>query len=95
MVALRDAFFAAKPQSEDEVWTMASELLEVPKATAAACANQEDVTQRLKDDIELAGRYDIQGTPLVLLNGVRLLVHPRVLAALILANGNPDHPALE
>ena len=52
-----------------------------------------DYIQKLKSDIELAARYQIDGTPLVLVNGRKATSFPPFLYAMVLTGGRTDHPA--
>lgn len=61
----------------------------------AACAENASVQARLNRDIELARQLDINGTPLLLLNGRKIPAVPLLVYALILADGNPDHPSFD
>ncbi len=59
------------------------------------CMEGEATQRKLMDDIAYAGRYDIKGTPLVVVNGRETPLSPPVLYALILSGGQLDHPALQ
>ena len=48
---------------------------------------------KLQDDIAWAMQHDIQGTPLVLVNGREVPASVQLLYALILAEADPEHPA--
>ena len=59
----------------------------------AACMASPDTQAKLLADIEWAEEHGIQGTPLVLVNGRQAAAFPAFLYALVLAGGDPDHPA--
>lgn len=65
----------------------------VDAATLASCVANPATAKKIGDDIEWARRHDIQGTPLVLVNGRRSPREPRLLYALVLTGGKPNHPA--
>ena len=58
-----------------------------------ACVSDPDTDARLRDDIGWAIEHEIRGTPLVLVNGRKASPLPPFLYALVLAEGDPDHPA--
>jgi|CXWL01.1.fsa_nt_gi serine/threonine-protein kinase len=62
-------------------------------ASLARCVADPATAKKIGDDIEWAGRHDIQGTPLVLVNGRRAMREPRLLYALVLTGGKANHPA--
>jgi serine/threonine-protein kinase len=59
----------------------------------AACMASPDTQTKLLADIQWAEEHGIQGTPLVLVNGRRAAAFPAFLYALVLAGGDPGHPA--
>lgn len=89
----RRLFEAQEALTKQEVVRIAEEVLGVDEATVDACASASAVEEKLEEDIAYAMRYDIQGTPLVLVNGREVPGHPTIVYALILAGGDPDHPA--
>jgi serine/threonine-protein kinase len=48
---------------------------------------------KLQDDIQLALRYELDGTPLVLVNGRKAVAFPPFLYAMVLTRGALDDPA--
>jgi serine/threonine-protein kinase len=58
-----------------------------------ACVSSPETQAKLQDDIAWAMQHDIQGTPLVLVNGREVPASVQLLYALILAEADPDHPA--
>ena len=65
----------------------------MPRARLEACIASADTKAKLQADIELAVRYQLDGTPLVLLNGRRAVAFPPFLYAMVLTNGSADDPA--
>jgi serine/threonine-protein kinase len=58
-----------------------------------ACLASPDTEARLKQDIEYATKYGIQGTPFVLLNGREVALEPGFLFGMILSAGDVNAPA--
>jgi hypothetical protein len=58
-----------------------------------ACVSSPETRAKLQDDIAWAMQHDIQGTPLVLVNGREVPAFVQLLYALILAEADPAHPA--
>jgi serine/threonine-protein kinase len=91
---LRHRLFEAQADlTVERVEELAEEVTAVGPDALAACVASPEVEQKLASDIEYAMRYDLKGTPLVLVNGREVPGHPTILYALILARGDPDHPA--
>jgi protein-disulfide isomerase len=65
----------------------------IPRRELEACVARAETSQKLQSDIELAARYQIDGTPLVLLNGRKATSFPPFLYAMVLTGGRTDHPA--
>ena len=59
----------------------------------AACMAAPETQSKLLADIAWAEEHGIQGTPLVLVNGREASGFPAFLYALVLAGGDPAHPA--
>jgi serine/threonine-protein kinase len=59
----------------------------------AACMASPETAAKLLADVDWAEEHGIQGTPLVLVNGREAAAFPAFLYALILAGGDPAHPA--
>jgi protein-disulfide isomerase len=60
-----------------------------------SCVARPETSQKLQDDIALAVRYDLDGTPLVLLNGRKATSFAPFLYAMVLTGGHADHPAFD
>jgi protein-disulfide isomerase len=58
-----------------------------------ACVSSPKTRAKLREDIAWAMQHDIQGTPLVLVNGREVPPFVQILYALILAEADPEHPA--
>jgi serine/threonine-protein kinase len=66
-----------------------------PREELDSCLASEETRARLAADIELAGRFDIDGTPLVIVNGRRATSFGPFLYAVTLTGGSDQHPAFE
>jgi protein-disulfide isomerase len=58
-----------------------------------ACLARPETAARLKEDVELARRWNPDGTPLVIVNGRRGTSFGPFLYAMVVTGGSPDHPA--
>jgi len=90
--AVAAALFAARKQ------LTAGKVLELAarhgaKARLQACAASAETERKLQEDIALAGRFRIEGTPLVLVNGRKGTSFGPFLYAMVLTRGAPTHPA--
>ena len=89
---LAGALFAEqRTLTADRVYTLAS--VHAPRAELEACAATPETQRKLADDVALAGLYEPEGTPVVLVNGREGAAFPPFLYAIVLARGWPDHPA--
>lgn len=77
----------------EKVYELASPFM--ARDDLAACIDSVSTTAKLASDVEYAAAWGITGTPLVLLNGRQALAFGPFLYAMILTEGDPDHPALE
>jgi serine/threonine-protein kinase len=75
----------------DQIYELAAPLR--ARSALEACVASPDTAAKLSDDIAAATKLGIQGTPLVLVNGRQATPRPATLLALILAGGDPGHPA--
>jgi serine/threonine-protein kinase len=57
------------------------------------CVASAETEAKLHDDIAWALQHDIQGTPLLLVNGREVPPSLEFLYAMVLAKANPEHPA--
>ena len=63
------------------------------KARVEACVASSETERKLQEDIALAGRFGVDGTPLVLINGRKGTSFGPFLYAMILTRGQATHPA--
>jgi serine/threonine-protein kinase len=84
-------FAKQKTLTTADVYSLAAPYLKKPELDA--CIASPETNAKLQDDIQLALRYELDGTPLVLLNGKKAVAFPPFLYALVLANGATEHPA--
>ncbi|NOK39657.1 thioredoxin domain-containing protein [Corallococcus exercitus] len=90
---LREKLFAAQAFLDtDKVMEIASSG-SVARPQLEACMTAPETIGKLRQDVEYAMRYNIQGTPLVLVNGREVPPSAPLIYALVLASGNPDAPA--
>ncbi|WP_233583279.1 vitamin K epoxide reductase family protein, partial [Corallococcus sp. CA053C] len=90
---LREKLFAAQAFLDtDKVMEIASSG-SMARPQLEACMSAPETVGKLRQDVEYALKYNIQGTPLVLLNGHEILPSATLIYALVLARGNPNHPA--
>jgi serine/threonine-protein kinase len=85
------ALFAARTQTADAVYEAFKPFRDVAKLKA--CVGSDETRKKLQDDIAAAMQFDIQGTPLVLVNGREVQPVPPLLYALVLTGGAWQHPA--
>jgi serine/threonine-protein kinase len=76
-----------------DVYSMAEGVM--PRRELEACVAGADTQEKLRADVDLAARYEIDGTPLVLLNGRKGTSFPPFLYAMVLTGGRPEHPAFD
>jgi len=92
--ALSQALFEAQNGlTEERVLEIASGFR--PRSELAACLASEETAARLSADIELADRFEIDGTPLVIVNGRKATSFGPFLYAMALTGGSERHPAFE
>ena len=84
-------FAEQKSLTPDRVLALAAPHL--PRGGLEACMTSEATAARLRSDIELASRYEPDGTPIVVVNGRRGTSFGPFLYALVLTRGSADHPA--
>lgn len=65
------------------------------RASLEKCIASDDTEQKLQEDIAWAVEQGVRGTPFVFLNNKPIPGFPPLVYALVLASGNPDHPAFE
>lgn len=77
----------------DDVYALAESMM--PRRELERCVVSAETARRLQADIALAVQYDLDGTPLVLLNGRKGTSFAPFLYAMILTGGQSDHPAFD
>ena len=85
------ALFAARAQTVDAIYEALKPFRDPAKLKA--CVESDDAKKKLQDDITAALQFNIEGTPLVLLNGREVRAFPPLIYALILTGGADRHPA--
>ncbi len=76
--------------NEDRLYSLAAPFMS--REELDTCAQSSDTARKLADDIEWATAVGIDGTPLVLVNGKKATSYAPFLYALILTEGDADHP---
>lgn len=76
----------------DYIWSIATQDDGARRKTLEACVNSATTAAVLKEDIELAEKYQIEGTPLVVINGRTGTPVPAFLFGLIMAGGKDTDP---
>lgn len=84
-------FAEQKSLTADRVLALATPHL--PRKELEACLANETTAARLRADIEVASRYEPDGTPIVVVNGRRGTSFGPFLYALVLTRGSAEHPA--
>jgi serine/threonine-protein kinase len=64
----------------------------VPQAELEACLHSPETERKLQGDIAWAIKHGIQGTPLLLVGGRKVMPFPPLIYALALTRGSPSHP---
>ncbi len=77
--------------TSEQVYQLAAPFID--RDALEQCLNSDATTSKLAQDIEYAWFYEPHGTPLVVVNGRQGNPFPPFLYAVILAGGDPDHPA--
>lgn len=77
--------------TEEKVYALAEPMMS--RTALQACIGSQETTNRLAQDIAWAQAHNIEGTPLVLINGKRGTSFGPFLYAIALTGGNADHPA--
>ena len=65
----------------------------MPRKHLEDCVASPETEAKLRDDIAWALQHEIQGTPLLLVNGREVPGSLQFLYAMVLAEANPEHPA--
>jgi protein-disulfide isomerase/uncharacterized membrane protein len=93
---LREKLFAAQASltNKEAVMEIASSG-SVDRSQLEQCLSSPDTTARINEDVAYAKLHDIQGTPLVVVNGKSVLPSVPFLYALAMTDGNADAPAFK
>jgi serine/threonine-protein kinase len=86
-------FEGQKDLTPDRLYALAAPYMQRP--ALEQCITSAQTRAKLEDDIALAERYDIDATPLVLINGRKATSVAPFLYAMILAGGDASHPAFQ
>jgi len=78
--------------TKERIWEIASKDPERRKALES-CVASPNTAKILNEDIELAEKYQLEGTPLVVLNGRKGTAVPAFILGVIMAKGHDDDPA--
>ena len=90
---LREKLFAAQAFLDtDRVMEIASSG-SVARPQLEGCMSSPETVGKLRQDVEYALKYNIQATPLVLVNGREVPPSAPLIYALVLARGDANHPA--
>lgn len=91
----RTALFQAQRDLDtpETVFRIAGEASQTSQAALKACAADPKTEAKLRQDVEYAWSYGLEGTPLVVINGRQSAPIAPFLYAMILAQGDLDHPA--
>lgn len=91
---VRGAMFAEQHSlSIERIWKIAAGDDADKRKTLESCVNSPETANVLHQDIELAEKHGIEGTPLIVINGRRGTAVPAFMYAMILAQGDSNDPA--
>lgn len=92
LAQIRSEMFATQETlSIDGVWATGT-AHGINRADLEACVNAPETQATLQQDIELALKYGLEGTPLVVINGRKTNAIPALIYALIVTEGRSDDP---
>lgn len=90
---VRTAMFAEQETlTKERIWQIAAQDPQ-RRTNLEACVNAPQTAATLREDIEYADKYQIDGTPLVVINGRKGTAVPAFILGLIMAKGHDDDPA--
>ncbi len=84
-------FARQRDLTSEQVYELAAPFID--RDTLTQCVSSEATERKLVEDVDYAWLYEPHGTPLVLIDGREGNPFPAFLYAVILAGGDPDHPA--
>ncbi|MEM7675739.1 MAG: thioredoxin domain-containing protein [Myxococcota bacterium] len=91
--AVRYRLFKEQPNlTLDLVRQLVVEMTSMNAEDLKNCISSPETTAKLKEDIAYAARFDIRGTPMVVMNGREILAFGPLLMAMVLAEGDVSHP---
>lgn len=91
---VRGAMFAEQDSlSIERIWKIASGDDAGKRRALESCVNSPETGNVLRQDIELAEKHGIEGTPLIVINGRRGTAVPAFMYSMILAEGDSNDPA--
>tara|TARA_B100000683_G_scaffold219248_1_gene215807 strand:+ start:400 stop:1818 length:1419 start_codon:yes stop_codon:yes gene_type:complete len=64
-----------------------------PDVNLSSCVSQKSTNDKLTADIEYALEHEIEGTPMILVNGRKASAFPPFLFSIMMAEGDGNHPA--
>ncbi len=91
--AVQHVFEAQPDLTPDKLYEIASAETGATRAELDKCIAAPATEAKLKEDIDFAMEYQLEGTPLVVVNGKKATPLPSFLYAIVLAGGDPRHPA--
>lgn len=91
---VRKALFANQQslRSSDTVLELAAKVTGRTPEALLACVNSPETQVKLRDDITYARRYNLEGTPLVLLNGRETWPSAGFILGMVVGNGDVNAP---
>jgi protein-disulfide isomerase len=93
--ALRDQMFKEQQSlTKDRIWQLAGTTPD-QKAQLQQCVTSQKTQDALLDDIRLAMRFRIEGTPLIVINDKKADPIPGFIYSLILAKGRENDPEFQ
>jgi serine/threonine-protein kinase len=90
--AFRKELFLNQPQlSKDKLWELAGHT-GVPRAELEACVAAPETQSRLNEDIRYSMTWNIEGTPLVVLNGRETYPSSDFILGMVMSKGDVNAP---
>ena len=92
--AARKKLFASQRDlaDPDMVVRLSADAASVSQSTLRECMTSPQTESKLRQDIEYAWSFRLEGTPLVIVNGRKVAPVGPFLYATLLAEGDFDHP---
>jgi len=89
---MRREFFQNQAQLNQGLMLAIAKRMGIDTDAMVACMKSPETEARLKEDIAYARLHDIQGTPLVLINGRIAPPAPAFILGMVMSGGNADAP---